>query len=108
GKCRTFEEAVEALLRGVKPENLLELDQKLQTGIRRQFKSLLQVCLAANDAFKDLRETICQQAEAILETQMGKASIAATYLQEQGSDEDILADVGSAFDEATPPLAGPR
>ena len=45
GGSRTFDETIDAMLRSVKPETLLEIDQKTQLVIRRQFRSLLQLCL---------------------------------------------------------------
>jgi len=104
----TAEDAIESLLRAIKPEELIDLDQKVQSAVRRQFKSLLQVCLGSADNFKDLQTTMQAQAETYADTLLGKSSVAAVYLKEHPDEEEVVADLIKAFDEAAPTLAGPR
>jgi hypothetical protein len=104
----TVDAAVEVLLKNVKPEDLLALDQKVQGLVRRQFKSLAQMCLGPTSNFQDLRALIEQQAETHVESILGKASAAAVYLQDRHADAEIRADLSRAFDEAIPKLAGSR
>ncbi|MBY0528186.1 MAG: protein kinase [Gemmataceae bacterium] len=106
--ARSVDEAIDAILKAVKPEDLLELDNKLQAVVRRQFKSLTQLCLGAASGFADLRFVMQQQTEAHVEGILGKASVAAMYLKERPGDAEVCADVTRAFEEATPSLAGPR
>jgi hypothetical protein len=104
----TVEGAVETLLKGVKPDDLLALDQKIQGLIKRQFKSLVPMCLSPATNFQELRISIEQQAEAHMEGVLGKASAATVYLQDRHADAEIRADLTRAFDEAAPKLAGSR
>jgi len=104
----TIDAAVESLLKNVKPEDLLALDQRVQGLVRRQFKSLAQMCLGPASHFPELRAVIEQQAETYMESVVGKASAAAVYLQDRHADAEIRADLSRAFDEAVPQLAGSR
>jgi serine/threonine protein kinase len=108
GDALSVEDAIETLIRQVRPESMLELDEKVQAIIKRQYKSLLAVCLAANEMFKDLPGIIRQEAEAHVESLIGTGSVAATYLDRQGTDQEVTADLAAAFEAATPVLPGPR
>ena len=108
GGCRTFDEAIDSLLRSVKPEALEEIDQKTQLLIRRQFRSLLQLCLGPGAAFKDLWSALALQTSAVVDGLLGKASAAAIYLKEQTNETMVGSDLTTAFDDATPKLAGRR
>ncbi|MBL8798358.1 MAG: protein kinase [Planctomycetia bacterium] len=108
GDALSVEDAIESLARQVRPESMLELDEKVQVSIKRQFKSLLAVCLAANEMFKDLPGIIRQEAEAHVESLLGTGSVAATYLDHQGTEQEVSADLAAAFEAATPVLPGLR
>jgi len=108
GDALSVEDAIETLIRQVRPESMLELDEKVQAIIKRQYKSLLAVCLAANEMFKDLPGIIRQEAETHVESLIGTGSVAAAYLDRQGTEQEVTADLAAAFESATPVLPGPR
>ncbi len=102
------EEAIETLLKAVKPDELIDLDQKVQSAVRRQFKSLLQVCIGTGDIFQELQSLMQAQAETFADGLLGKTSVAAVYLKELGDEAEIKADLARTFDEAAPALVGTR
>jgi serine/threonine protein kinase len=106
--ARDVDDAIDALLRNVKPEDLVELDQKVQSAVRRQFKSMANVLLSTADLISELRVILQQQAETFVDGLLGKASVAAVYLKEHPRDDGVPDDITAAFDEALPKLAGAR
>jgi len=108
GDCQTVAEAVEAVDRALGSEEMLQLDQKVQAIIRRQYKSLMAVCLSAAETMKELKEVIQEQAISYVDAQLGKDSIATLYLEQHADDNEVSEDLAAAFEESNPPLAGPR
>lgn len=106
--CRGFDETIDALTRSLPPETLLEMDRKVQPAIRRQFRSLWQLCLGPGEAFKDLWTVLEQQASGVAEGLLGPESAAVLYRKEQPTQTAVRADLATAFEEAAPPLGGRR
>jgi hypothetical protein len=106
--AHSVDEALDHLLRNVKPDDLLELDQKVQSAVRRQFKSMGNVLLSSSDLIDEMQVILQQQAELFVDGLLGKASVAAIYLKEHPRDDGVSDDLATAFDEAAPKLADPR
>jgi serine/threonine protein kinase len=108
GNVTNVADAVAFLLKSVKPDDIHEIDAKVQAVVRRQFKTLLQACMAPTNALQEVQATIQEQVEAHAEALLGKATVATLYLKQRPADKDICADIAQAFQEANPTLAGPH
>jgi hypothetical protein len=95
-------------LRNVKQDDLFELDQKVQSVVRRQYKSMANALLSSSDLMNELQVILQQQAELFVDSLLGKASVAAVYLKDHPRDDYVGEDIATAFEEATPKLAGTR
>jgi serine/threonine protein kinase len=106
--CRSFDEALEGLIERIDAKDLSGLDHDVQAVVRERFKSVADVCLADDDAFKDFTREIMRQAIARANEQIGGASAAALYLKQQEDEQQVSADLASAFESAVPVLPGRR
>ena len=106
--CGTFDEAIDALLRSITPQAFMELDQKVQTAIRRKLRSLMQVSLGPPTALKDLWRLVEQQAGEVAGERIGKPSVAAIFLKTQPDETLAGSELAASFDEAVPVLTLPR
>jgi hypothetical protein len=106
GGCRTLDEAAAHLLAGLSPEELLDLNHKVQAVFGKKFQEQVHVCTAPSTFLKELEEEVYQQVAAFAEAQLSKAHAAEVYLDQHPDDAAMLADLTSAFNEAVPELAG--
>jgi hypothetical protein len=105
---RSVDEAIDMLLKAVKHEDLVELDGQVEGIIRKQFRSLLQLCVGVSFSPQDLLLAVLQQCEAHVDEALGKASVAALYVKDRPGDAQLTTDLTAAFDEAAPVLGGAR
>jgi hypothetical protein len=106
GGCRTLDEAANHLLAGLTPEELLDLNQKVQALFGKKFQQQVHVCTAPGTFFKELEEEVYNQVAACAEAQLTKAHAAEVYLDQHPDDGPMLADLSAAFAEANPKLPG--
>jgi hypothetical protein len=99
--ANSLENAIEQLDSGVKPADLLQLDQRLQVLIRKQFRALVHVCLSSSNLLRTLAPALLQETEGFLDGRLAAADVAETYLAQH--DE---ADLARVFEEAAPELGG--
>jgi hypothetical protein len=104
-EARTFEDAVDTLVKAVKSEDLVALDQKVQCAIRIQFKSLAALCHNTATNFHEVHAILRQLAEDHADGLLGKASAATLYLHNNPADAEVRADLARGFEEAQPILA---
>jgi hypothetical protein len=104
--CRTLTEAVEQILGCLTAEELDEIDARVQALIGRAFEAQVHVCTAPANFFKNLEEEVLREVAAIAEAPLGRAHAAEMYLAQRGQDAAAVAELGGAFHEAAPELAG--
>src|SRR5262249_39367614 len=90
------------------PQELEEINARVQDLIGRRFEAQLHVCTASADFFKDLEEEVVREVVAFAEAPLGRAHAAEVYLEQRGRDEAALTELAGAFEEAAPELAGSR
>jgi hypothetical protein len=106
GSCRTLDEAAAHLLAVLSPEELVDLNQKVQALVGTKLRKQVHLCTAPATFFKELEEEVYNQVAAFAEAQLSKAHAAEVYLDQHPDDKAMLSDLGGAFDEAAPELAG--
>jgi serine/threonine protein kinase len=105
---RTLEEAVKQTVAGITPDDLHELDGKVQQVIRRQFSALVHVCMTSANLLRSVEVAMQREAENFVGARLPRTTVVDLYLEQQGSDEEIQGDVLSIFDEAAPILSDKR
>jgi hypothetical protein len=106
--CRTLGEAAQEILACLAPEELEEINQRVQGLIGRAFETQVHLCTAAADFFKELEEAVLREVTVLAEPPLGRAHAAEIYLQQRGQDDRAVAELAGAFAEAAPELAGAR
>lgn len=108
--CPSLEEAVKHLDDSITGEDLVNFDQKVQVLIRKQFRALVHVCMAASNVIRALAPVMHREAELFLEGRLEGASVVDMYLAQhapEGVDEEpeaLINDLLVAYDEAAPPF----
>jgi serine/threonine protein kinase len=106
--CRTLPEAIERLLQCVSPEDLRELDARVQDSIQKQYRALVHICLSSTNLLKELQASMQREAEDFVAARLTGANVAEMFLEQYESDEHAQGELCSHFSEAAPLLAGPR
>jgi hypothetical protein len=102
--CQTLDEAVQQSLERVSPEELRELDGRIQQVVRQQFTALVHICLSSANHIKDLEAAMQREAEAFVEARLTRTSVTEMYLAAQAPDA-AADDLAALYDEAAPDLA---
>jgi hypothetical protein len=105
--CRTLAEAVEQFLEGVTPEDVRELDHQIQETTRQQFSALVHVCLTSANLVKELQAAMQQTAEQFVGARLADANVVELFL-DMFPEEEALAEITTAFDEAAPERPGSK
>lgn len=102
------EEALESLVGSIRAEDILEIDNKIQAAVRRQFKSLVAACLGDDAKLAELIHVLRDEATAWIDEQLGKESVAERYLELMPSETELTADLTAVLGQAAPELGGAR
>ena len=108
--CKSVQEAVERLQGSVGPNELIELDNRIQGLIRVQFKALVHICMTSANVLKTLGPAMHKEARAYLRNKLGDNSVTDIYLDqfgegEQGGGGRLEDDLAEAFEMACPEVA---
>jgi serine/threonine protein kinase len=106
--CRTLPEAVEQILSCLSPEELDDINRRVQALIGRAFQEQVHVCTAPADFFKELEEQVLREVTSLSEAPLGRAHAAEVYVAQRGQDDQAVGELAGAFDEAVPELATSR
>jgi hypothetical protein len=106
--CQSLEQAVEHFLEDVKPQEVADLDQRVQGMIREQFTALVHVCLTSANMLKNLEAAMRQEVEHFAATRLGTADVAEMFLHQYPQPDEALKEIAAAFAKAAPKLAGSR
>jgi hypothetical protein len=109
GGARTLDEAAGQLIALLTPEDLLDLDGRVQQQVRRQFRAVVNYCLESNGPTGPLVELLTQQAEEFLTAKLGEAGSADVFFQHFAADPQAAQRaIAQAYQEAEPELAAAR
>src|SRR5205823_2601263 len=103
--CASIDDAVKHLDAGVSAQDLFAFDRQVQELLRKQFRALVQVCMASSNVIKTLAPALLQEAEAFLRTRIQGTNVVDMYLASfPGEGEDrtiaIRTDLADAFNQA--------
>jgi hypothetical protein len=104
--CKSVEEELDLLQGNVGPNELLELDHRMQTIIRGQFKALVHICMSSANVLKALVPAMHKETYAFLTTRLGETSVTDIYLQlfpsPDEADDRLEDDLADGFETASP------
>lgn len=103
--CKDLGEAADALLAGVGPEALLELDGRVQEVIRNQFTALVHICLASGNLLKNVGTAMLEAAREFSGEVIGETNAAELFLEQHPDENEAEGEASGFFDEAQPELA---
>ena len=83
---------------------LLELDGRVQSLIRRQFKALVHLCMSSANVLKVLAPVMQKETRSYLRSRLGDFSVSDIYLRQFGENGDQAAadQLAEAFELASP------
>jgi serine/threonine protein kinase len=106
--CSSLEDSIASLLETVTEEQLQDLDQRMETLIRRDFTALVHVCLAAANMLRNLEQAMQKEAETVLEGRVVGVNVTEMYLAQRNVEEDaqvtLETTIAEGFDDAAPDL----
>ena len=97
-------EAADRINEEIGAEELVEVDQKIQQVIRRDFTALVHVCLTSANLLKNLERAMIGEAEQVAATRLTGIDVAELFLARQSDEEHAGAPIAAAFQVAEPPL----
>jgi hypothetical protein len=105
--CKSLDEAVHKLESTVTASDLVELDHRMQSLIRSQYKALVHVCMTSNNVLKNLVPAMQKEARAFLRSRIGNTNVADLYLRmyedmPESADSRLEDDLAEAFETAAP------
>jgi serine/threonine protein kinase len=104
GGDRTVEEAAARVVVELTPEEWVELDGRIQAQVRKQFRSVITLCLEGTSPAEPLAKLVRQQAADVLAARLGQNDPASVFFQHHPDQQAAQRDVAKAFDEAQPEL----
>jgi hypothetical protein len=109
GGGASLDDAAARLVQSLTVEELLELDNRVQQQVRRQFRAVVSYCLEAKGHAEPLKDLVVQQAQEFLAERLGETGVGEVFFQHFGGDAQAAARLlAQAYDEAAPWLAGPK
>jgi hypothetical protein len=105
---QSLEEAIRKLENKVGAAELVELDARMQTVLRKQFKALVHVCMSSANMLKSLAPAMERETRAFLRTRLGEMHVADIYLGPFGEAgaQEAAKDLAAIVEEADPEVAG--
>ncbi len=103
--CQTMNEAVQQLVQGVAPEELQNLDAKMQNLIQQQFTALVYVCLTSSNLLANLEAAMLKEAFLFAAERLAGANVAEMYLKQHGNEAQARQDLAAVFAQAAPGFA---
>jgi serine/threonine protein kinase len=106
GGRRGLDEAATDMIAGLSPEDLLDLDNRVQMQVRSQFRAVITYCLESTGSPAPLADLVREQAERFLANRTGSDTAAPAVFAHFSADPQAAQRAATeAFDEAEPMLA---
>jgi eukaryotic-like serine/threonine-protein kinase len=106
--ARSLQEATEALLGTITPEEIQRLDHRIQEVLREQFSTLADVCLSSSNLLPNLRAAMRGVAETYVASQLEGTSLAEMFFQQLEAGRQAADELMSVFNEASPDVTSDR
>jgi serine/threonine protein kinase len=100
--------AVDEFLGKVRPEDLRELDGRIEAMLKEKFGALVYVCLAAGSLLTEVHRAMLEVTRAFVLERIGILNVAELFLQQCPDEEEALSALSGYFERAAPaPLWAP-
>jgi hypothetical protein len=103
--CKDLQEAVDQFLAAVSPEDLLELDCKMEGMLKKQFTALVNICLTTGPILKNVERYMLTTAYEFAALRGAETSVAELFLQQNADREQVAKEVSSFYREAAARLS---
>jgi hypothetical protein len=103
--CKSQHEATEQFLSAFTTEMKLELDNKIQEVIRRDYTALIHVCMTSKNMLKDVQQAMIQTAIEFTSSMLSETSVSEILLDHFPDPAKIGDEMASFYTEAAPELA---
>ena len=100
--CKDLAQAVGEGEAALGPDALLELDGRIQKVIRKQFGSLVQVCLAPANVTRNVARAMSAAGEAFVAERLAKADVARLFLDQHSTQDAAVDELIALYEEAVP------
>jgi serine/threonine protein kinase len=111
--CKTLDEVLEQLEKGLTDEDRLTVDQQIESLIRQNFRALVNVCMGSSAMVRALAPIMLAHVKEFLTPRFGGPSVAGLLLRrgaeenEQARAEDAVTELHEIFERAAPKNAPP-
>jgi hypothetical protein len=102
--CTNLAEAVNHFFKSVTPEDMQEIDQRMQAVMKQQFTALVHICTTSANLLPNLQEAMREELESYVATRLGGAGVVETFLDQFRLEQAARGEIGSAHGEAMPKL----
>jgi hypothetical protein len=109
--CADLRDFVHRLDAGLTQADVLEFDELIQKLVQRQYRALVQVCMASSHTIRTLAPELVEEATSFLGPRLQGANVAelllARYADNPEGQSQLAHDLLNAYDEAAPELVFP-
>jgi hypothetical protein len=106
--CKGLAEAVDRLVAGFSPDDLLDLDAQAEETVKSRFTALVHVCLSPANMLKDVQAALLETASAFAATRLPEVSVAQLFLEQQADEQAAEWEAATFYAEAAPELGPGR
>jgi len=100
--CRDLREAVELCLKEIGPEQLLELDQRMEKMLKKRFTALVHVCLTSQNILRDVYLALQETARHFAMELLPPVQASDLFFEQYPREEEAEAEIAQYFEEAAP------
>lgn len=100
--CENLAQATSQVLEALSPEDLEELEDRIQRMIRKQFRALVEVCLGTKHVTKNVEVALRRVTESFLEEWLHDNDVAELLVSQSPDGDGLKEEVRNAFEEAMP------
>jgi len=106
--CRDLREAVEKYLAGVTPDDLIDLDTRVEAMLRKQFTALVHVCVSKNNMLRDVQAAMLQVAADFAASHQPATSAAELFFEQNPDPDAAEGEAADFYAEAAPEITGSK
>jgi hypothetical protein len=98
--CHNVEDFGHTYVRELSPESMDELDSRVQSMIRRQFRALTHICLGTANLIKALEPAMLAEAESFVASMPPADNVTEIFLSQFQGHDEALGELTTALDES--------
>ncbi len=102
--CGRLQDAAQQFIKGVTPEQMFELDARIQDMIKQKFTALVTICMVPSNHHKNVEPALLEVAGQFIEELMTPTNAAQLFLDRNPDPEKLKDEAETLVDEALPRL----